>query len=94
MNGLWLEVATSGTYEKGLHVVDPRTGLPASELISITVVGADILEADVFATAALAMVARDLEFIGRIHGYEAFVIGSDLRAGRTSGLESVWDEVA
>jgi hypothetical protein len=38
--------------------------------------------------------ARGLEFIERIHGYEAFVIGSDLRAGRTSGLESVWDEVA
>jgi len=31
-------VATSGTYERGLHVIDPYTGKPASALRSVTVV--------------------------------------------------------
>jgi thiamine biosynthesis lipoprotein len=92
--GMDLAVATSGTYEKGRHVLDPHTGSPADELISVTVVGPDILQADIYATAALAMGARGLDFIEHMGGYEAFVIGSDLRAGRTSGLDSVWAEVA
>lgn len=94
ISGMDLAVATSGTYEKGLHVVDPHTGLPAAELVSVTVVGADILQADVYATAVLAMGSGGLEFIERAPGYEAFIIGSDLRTRRTSGLDSMWVEVA
>ena len=30
-------VATSGTYERGHHVIDPRTGEPARQLASVTV---------------------------------------------------------
>jgi FAD:protein FMN transferase len=94
VSGMDLAVATSGTYEKGLHVLNPHTGLPADELVSVTVVGADILEADVYATATLAMGTRGLDFMERIPGYEAYVIGSDLLAGRTSGLDLVWAEAA
>lgn len=92
--GLDLAVATSGTYENGLHVLNPRTGLPADELISVTVVGADILEADIYATAVLAMGTRGLQFMEQVPGYEASVIGADLLAGRTSGLDLIRDEVA
>jgi FAD:protein FMN transferase len=88
VTGVDLAVATSGTYEKGAHVIDPRTGLPATELISATVVGADIVTADVFATALLAMGTQGLEFVQRTDGYEAYVIGTDLLAGRTSGFRS------
>jgi hypothetical protein len=35
-----------------------------------------------------------LQFIERVPGYEAYVIGADLLAGRTSGLDLVRDEVA
>jgi FAD:protein FMN transferase len=89
-----LAVATSGTYEKGLHVLNPHTGLAAGELLSVTVVGADILEADIYATAVLAMGTGGLKFIEHVPGYEAYVIGSDLLAGRTSGLDLIQDEVA
>jgi thiamine biosynthesis lipoprotein len=92
--GLDLAVATSGTYENGFHVLNPHTGLAADELISVTVVGADILEADIYATAVLAMGAYGLEFIEHVPGYEAYVIGSDLLAGRTSELDLIRDEVA
>jgi FAD:protein FMN transferase len=94
VTGMDLAVATSGTYEKGPHVLDPHTGLPAQELVSVTVVGMDILEADVYATAALAMGNRGLDFIEQLPGYEAYVIGSDMLAGRTSGFDSLWAAVA
>lgn len=44
--GTDLAVATSGTYERGHHVVDPRTGAPARGLVSVTVVGRDLADAD------------------------------------------------
>ncbi len=47
-------VATSGTAERGGHVLDPRTGAPSVGLASVTVVAGSLLEADVLATAALA----------------------------------------
>ncbi len=47
-------IATSGTYARGQHVVNPLTGEAATELVSVTVVGAEIIPTDVFATAILA----------------------------------------
>ena len=47
-------VATSGRSERGDHVIDPRTGLPATGLASATVIGADLARADALATAAIA----------------------------------------
>jgi FAD:protein FMN transferase len=82
-----LAVATSGTYEKGAHIVDPHTGRPASELLSFTVVGPDILQADVFATAAFAMGRKGLDFVLGVEGYEAFAIGHDLVATWTPGFD-------
>jgi len=48
-------VATSGTYERGEHVWDGRTGAPATGLLSATVVAADLTTADVLATCVLAL---------------------------------------
>ena len=45
-------VATSGAAARGAHIVDPRTGQPLSRPGSTTVVGPDLLWADVWATAA------------------------------------------
>ena len=44
-------VATSGTYARGAHLVDPRTGSPVPGPVAATVVGPDVLRADVLATA-------------------------------------------
>ena len=91
-----LAVATSGTYEKGNHIMDPRTGLPATEFVSLTVVGADILQADVYATAAVAMGKKGLEFIENASGYEAYAIARD--PGNvgiwTSGFDSMCQPTA
>jgi thiamine biosynthesis lipoprotein len=45
-------VATSGTYERGPHIVDPPSRRPATGLSSVTVVGPDLGTADAYATAA------------------------------------------
>ncbi|MEJ0097696.1 MAG: FAD:protein FMN transferase [Bauldia sp.] len=57
-------VATTGTYVRGQHIYDPhRPGATIDDLVSLTVVGADVLEADRFATAAFAMGAASIGFI-------------------------------
>ena len=48
-------VATSGAYERGSHIVDGRTGLPAMGLASVTVIADDLTTADVLATAVFAL---------------------------------------
>lgn len=48
-------VATSGAYERGQHIRDGRTGLPAEALTSATVIAADLTTADVLATLVFAM---------------------------------------
>lgn len=55
--GRGLAVATSGSAERGDHVLDPRTGAPATGLASLTLVSpsAGIARTDAWATAAYAM---------------------------------------
>lgn len=84
-----LAVATSGTYEKGGHVLDPHTGLPAEGLVSATVAGPDIVTADVYATAVLAKGPAGLALVEALAGYEAYVIRPDLRASWTSGFDGL-----
>ena len=47
-------VATSGTAERGAHIVDPRAGRAASGLASLTVIGPSLSLADACATAGFA----------------------------------------
>jgi thiamine biosynthesis lipoprotein len=86
-----LAVATSGTYEKGPHIRDPHTGREVTHWLSFTVVGADILDADVYATAAFAMGPRGLDFIEARRGFEAYAIDPQLRATWTSGFSALCD---
>jgi thiamine biosynthesis lipoprotein len=48
-------VATSGLAERGAHILNPHTGETATSTMSVTVVAADLVTADVYATAAAAM---------------------------------------
>jgi thiamine biosynthesis lipoprotein len=73
--GTDLAVATSGTYERGYHVVNPLTGTLARELRSVTVVGRDLGTADGYATAALAMgLSGARSWLARLDGYESAVV--------------------
>ena len=75
-------VATSGTYERGDHVFNPRAGGPARGLRSVTVVGPDLALADAYATTALAMGEPGLTWLAGLadRGYESAVVTDDGRA--------------
>jgi FAD:protein FMN transferase len=75
--GLEGGIATSGTYERGAHLIDPRTGQPASRAASASVTGPDLGLADALATALAVAGPAGLAFIEPIEGYEGFVIGYD-----------------
>jgi thiamine biosynthesis lipoprotein len=70
-------IATSGTYERGAHIIDPRRGHPVTDLASATVVGADLGVADAFATAAFVLGHDAIEWIETQPAYEAYIITHD-----------------
>ena len=67
-------VATSGAYERGGHVFDPRTGEPAKGLASVTVIGPDLGTADAYATAAFALGADASDWLRTLDGYGAYIV--------------------
>lgn len=90
-----LGVATSGTYARGQHIYNPMDGGAASaEVLSITVIGPDVYEADCYATAAFAMGRQGINFIGSLEGFEGYMIDNDCRATFTSGFERYVDHAA
>lgn len=56
-------VATSGTAERGAHIIDPRTGRPAGSVASATVVADGLSVADLWATTAVIAGFDDLSWI-------------------------------
>jgi thiamine biosynthesis lipoprotein len=81
-------VATSGTYIRGLHIYNPRAGnQPVSDIVSLTVIGPNIHDADRFATAAFAMGADGIRFIEQLPGYEGYIIDKNQLGTMTSGFE-------
>ncbi len=80
-------VATSGNYERGAHIYDPKTGHATGEVASVTVVGPRITWVDVAATAAFAMGTRAAAWIAQQPDLEAYVIDHSGRATLTPRLE-------
>lgn len=81
-------VATSGTYIRGLHIYNPRgNNVPVSGIVSLTVVGPNVYEADRFATAAFAMGPDGIKFIEALDGFEGYIIDKDKVATMTTGFE-------
>lgn len=81
-------VATSGTAIRGQHIDDPHhPGVPLLDVVSMTVIGPDVYDADRFATAAFAMGPKGIQFIERLPGFEAYMIDAQARATYTSGFE-------
>jgi thiamine biosynthesis lipoprotein len=80
-------VATSGTAERGRHIVNPVAGVPAAGLASITLAGPGLALVDAYATAAFAMgpaLARD--WTESLDGYEAYAITEAGETWQTAGF--------
>jgi thiamine biosynthesis lipoprotein len=67
-------IATSGAYERGEHLLDPRTAAPPADVLSVTVVGPDLAMADAYSTAAFALGADGPAWTLGLDGYEAMTI--------------------
>lgn len=87
--GTDLAVATSGTAERGPHIVNPFTHRAARDLASVTVAGPSLTAADSYATAAFAMGSGQLAWLEALEGYEALVVTAEGTVGWTSGWLSL-----
>ena len=70
-------VATSGTAERGRHLVDPRDGTASEYWSSVTVTGPSLTWADAFATTACVIGAEGLDWVHRFEGYAAMGVRPD-----------------
>jgi thiamine biosynthesis lipoprotein len=81
-------IATSGTAIRGQHIYDPyNRDARLLDIVSLTVIGPNIYEADRFATAAFAMGERGIQFLEKLAGFEGYMIDAHARATFTSGFE-------
>lgn len=81
-------IATSGTYVRGQHIYNPKNpDEKIKDIVSLTVIGENVYEADRFATAAFAMGGEGIYFIEELPNFEGYMIDKDGIAKMTSGFE-------
>jgi thiamine biosynthesis lipoprotein len=83
-----LAIATSATYERGAHIIDPATGEPTADVASVTIVGPDLTFVDAYATAVFVMGLDGLTWLAERHpDHAGFVITHDGRAVSTANFD-------
>jgi thiamine biosynthesis lipoprotein len=76
-------VCTSGDYERGHHILDPRGGAAADRMASVTVIAPDALLADALATAAFVLgPAEGIDLLER-SGVEGLLVTPELEQFQT-----------
>jgi thiamine biosynthesis lipoprotein len=79
-------VATSGCYERGPHLIDPRSGRMLFRTASATVVGSSLPVCDALATALVVADDDGPELARSLSGYEAYIIRTDGSESATDGI--------
>ena len=80
-------IATSGAYVRGDHIYDPRDPMrKLDQVVSVSVIADDIVDADRFATAAFAMGNEGIYFLENLPGVEAYAVDAQGIATLTSGF--------
>ena len=80
-------IATSGSYVRGQHIYDPvGKRRMIDDIVSITVIGPNVYEADRFATAAFAMGGKGIHFLEALDEFEGYVVDRQGIATMTSGF--------
>jgi thiamine biosynthesis lipoprotein len=70
-------IATSGTYERGQHLIDPFTQRPGARTASASVVGPDLGVADALATGMAVAGTDFLSVLEGVADYEGLAFESD-----------------
>jgi thiamine biosynthesis lipoprotein len=79
-------VCTSGDYERGRHILDPRTRVPANSVASATVVAPRAMLADALATAAFVLgPAEGIALLDRM-GVDGLIVTTGMERHETQGL--------
>lgn len=79
-------VATSGTAARGQHITNPATGVPVtSGLASATIIGPELVWADVYATAAFVKGESALAWIATLPDHAGVLVGADGRVSTVRG---------
>ncbi|MGW7596288.1 FAD:protein FMN transferase, partial [Streptomyces rubiginosohelvolus] len=86
VTGRDLAIATSGTAERGAHILDPHTGEPATALAALTLTGHGLTRTDAYATAAFAMGAGARAWVEALDGHEGLGITAVGEIWRTPGF--------
>lgn len=101
-----MAVATSGNYRRGFmvdgkwysHIVDPRTGKPASEIISATVIGPDASEAGALATSFNVLSVAEIKALTATRNDIAYLLitknGKEIKSKEWANYEVVLDKPA
>jgi thiamine biosynthesis lipoprotein len=91
-------VVTSGDYENYIevdgkrysHILDPRTGYPAAELRSVTIVCPDGELADALATGVSVLgLEAGMKLVNRLRGVEAMLVDQNGTLHFSDGLEAM-----
>lgn len=88
-----LAVATSGRYERGDHIEDPRRGAPATAVASVTVCGPELGLADAYATAAFVLGEDGPAWVSGLDGYECWTVLQDGGVLATAGFPMLVHDV-
>jgi thiamine biosynthesis lipoprotein len=79
-------VCTSGVYERGRHILDPRTGAPAESVASATVIAPNAMLADALSTAAFVLgPVEGIRLLDRM-GVDGVILTPELERYETQGL--------
>lgn len=87
VGGTDIAVATSGSYERGEHIIDPKTGQPPTGLAAVTVIGPDLGLADGYATAAVVMGDAGMQWLATLPGIEGMGITEQRDVVSTDGFD-------
>ena len=79
-------VCTSGDYERGAHILDPRAGCPPAAVASVTVVAPTAMLADALATAAFVLGPEEGIALLERHGVNGLIVTPGLERRETAGL--------
>lgn len=79
-------VATSGCYERGPHLINPKDGRMLFQTASATVVGPSLPLCDALATALVVADDNGPGLARSLEGYEAYIIRADGSEDATEGI--------
>ena len=82
-------IATSGTAERGPHIIDPRTGRPTTGILSATVAADSLTRADLWATTAMIAGFDDLSWLDGAGTSTGLLVAADGRTRRWLGRTEI-----